>query len=281
MLQSGLFTVEIQQNVPYSQTRGYWCESKMRDNNFFAQAFQLPKAWWERDLTLKLDIYRPHEAGEKLPLVMLMHGGAYFANSKASMPVSALCRDLAANGYVAVSIDYRMGFNLHRRSVDRAAAYALEDARNALDFLLAHASEYGIDTSRIFVGGASSGAITTMKLAAQNDNANILGIIDMWGGVERLELLDDTDAALIAFHGDKDTTVPFAEGYPMGGKSLMHYLYGSAPLVEHLQSKGHDARLVIFPGYAHAPFREKDYTVNSNYDSIRDWVLSFLSEFKK
>lgn len=279
MLQSGLFTVEIHQNIPYSRTRGYWCESKMRDNNFVAQAFQFPKAWWKRDLTLKLDLYRPHEADAPRPLVMLMHGGAFFANSKSSMPCSRLCHDLAENGFVAVSIDYRMGFNLHKRSVERAATCALNDAGNALHFLLANADAYGIDTTRVFIGGASSGAITTLKLAARENNPNILGVIDMWGAVERIDLLDSTDVALIAFHGDRDNTVPFTEGWPLGGKCLMNYLYGSIPLVGHLQALGKDARLVVIKGYGHAPYRDKDYTVNSNYDTIRNEILSFLGNF--
>lgn len=279
MLQSGLFTVEIHQNVTYARSRGYWCETRGRDDNFAAQALRLPKAWWERDIDLKMDIYRPHLEEGPLPLVMLMHGGAFFANSKESMPVSLLCRDLAERGCVAVSIDYRMGFNLHRKSVRRAEEYALEDARCALHFLTENAESYGIDTSCIFVGGASSGAITTLRLAASEKECNIMGVIDMWGAVDTLELLDDTDVALIAFHGDRDDTVPYNEGWPMGGKLLMSYMYGSKPLVEHLQERGRDARLVSFEGYAHAPYRDSDHSTNANLDTIRTEVVAFVGKF--
>lgn len=279
MLQSGIYAVDVRPDIIYGRARGYWCESRVREDNFAAQALRLPRAWRERDLELKLDLYRPHGVRGPVPLVMLMHGGAFFANSKESMPVSELCHDLAGHGYAAVSIDYRMGFNLNRKSVARAEAYALEDARSALHFLTENAEEFGIDTTRIFIGGASSGAIATLRLAALENNPCILGIIDMWGGVGTLELLDSTDAALIAFHGDLDRTVPFTEGWPMGGKLLMSYMYGSKPLVEHLQEQGRDAELVVFEGYAHAPYREKDHSVNANYDTIRSKIVSFVEKY--
>lgn len=274
------YSVEVRQNIPYSQAVGYWCESDARDDRMAEQLAQFVKREDEKMLTLRMDVYRPHEISgrTRLPLILLAHGGAFFTNSKSSMPAYQLCRDLAGMGYIAVSIDYRLGFEMNKESIDKAAVNAVEDVQAALDFLVNHARSYGIDTTRIILGGSSSGAITILKVAAQNKTHCIIGIIDMWGGVERLDILDGCDAPLIAFHGDQDNKIPFTEGYPMGGKRFNNYMYGSKPLVEHLQGIGKDAELTVFKGYGHGPYRNRDYSINSNYDIIRDKVLSFVGK---
>lgn len=56
----------------------------------------------------------------------------------------------AAHGYVAASVEYRRS---------RTAQYpaAITDAKAAMRWMRAHATEYGIDPDRILVGGGSSG----------------------------------------------------------------------------------------------------------------------------
>lgn len=274
------YSVEVRQNIPYTQATGYWCESDVRDDKMLEQFIQFTKRGDEKLLTLRLDLYRPHEISQRkpLPLIMIVHGGAFFTNCKTSMPAWQLCRDLAGQGYVAVSIDYRLGFELNKESIDRAAANAVDDAQAALGFLIDHARSYGIDTTCIFLAGSSAGATTILSLASRNVRGNVLGIIDMWGGVRSLDQMDGCNAALLAFHGDKDVTMPFAEGYPMGGKKFNDYTYGSKPLVEHLQALGKNAELVVFEGYAHAPYRDKDFTINQNYAIIRDKIIAFIKK---
>jgi len=274
MLQAIPFHYTVIEDIPFAEVTGYWCESQAKDSDLAAQALMFSKVTKERDLVLTMDIYRP-ECEDKRPLVLLMHGGAFFANNKKSEPIASLGRDLAEQGYIVASFNYRMGFHLRKRSIRKAEDNALEDAASALEHLISNAEEYGIDTTRTFIGGASSGAITMLRLAARTEH-RITGIIDMWGGVEDLTLLDASDVPIIAFHGDIDTTVPYTEGYPLGGKTLMSYLYGSKPLIEHRLELGYDASLVTLPGYAHAPYRNKDFTFNCNYEIIRDGIIDFL-----
>jgi len=279
LLQTSIPSFEVHHDVPYSQAKGYWSSSSIKENNFVAQAFQLCKTHKEKDLCLNMDIYIPNDSTDAhRPLVMLLHGGAFFANNKQSSPVGMLCEALAENGFVAASVNYRMGFKLNRESVSKTEGNALEDAKNALLFLTSHSREYHIDTTKLFIGGASSGAITTLRLAADPDIPDILGIIDMWGGVDSLSQLDSTDAAVIAFHGEDDTKVPYTEGYPLGGKRLMSYMYGSKPFIERRVTQGYKAELVSFAGYGHAPYRDKNYQLNSNYPVIRDRIVQFVKE---
>src|SRR6478735_8946567 len=60
--------------------------------------------------SLKLDIYFPK--GDVLtarPVVFMAHGGNFLGGSKTGGDVKPLCQDLARMGYVAVSINYRVG----------------------------------------------------------------------------------------------------------------------------------------------------------------------------
>ena len=274
-------SVRIYEDVPYAHAEGYWCDNPAHDNDVAAQVRMFPKVLRRRDLELTMDIYCPETSSGTAscrPLVMLIHGGAYYANSKRSEPVASLCRDLAARGYVTASINYRLGYHLTGASVRKARENAVDDASAALDFLLENGAGYGIDTSFVIVGGASSGAITALTLASRDDR--VCGIIDLWGAVDRLDLLDSCNAGLLAIHGNVDTTVPYDEGYPLGGR-LMGYMYGSRPLVARRLAQGHDARLVTLDGYGHAPYREKDFSFNENYPLMLNEILVFLGNSPK
>lgn len=264
--------LEIIHDVPYARALGHWSENMARDNDVMAQVRMFKYTKVERELELTMDIYKPADR-ERHPLVMLIHGGAYYANSKVSPPVSNLCRDIAGHGYVCASINYRMGYRLNRGSVQKARMNAFEDASNAINFLLGHSGDYAIDTSSVFIGGASSGAITALMLA--DSVSNLKGIINMWGGVDSLECLDGCQVPILSIHGDCDKTVPYEEGYPLGGR-LMGYLYGSKAIVDRCKTIGREADLLTIQGYRHAPYRDRDFSLNQNYEIIRDRILSFL-----
>lgn len=273
--------IQIVRDVPYARAIGYWSDNPAKDKDIAAQLRMFPKTSKRRELELTMDIYRPQDE-EKHPLIMLIHGGAYYANNKESEPVASLCRDLAQCGYVCASINYRMGYHLTRASVQRAKKEAAEDAANALEFLIRKSGEYGIDSSVIFIGGASSGAIAAISLACKATLPSgaplpeIRGIIDMWGGVTDLEQLDTSDAALLAIHGSEDKTVPYDEGYPLGGR-MLGYVYGSKPLVARQLELNKKARLVTLDGYKHAPYRNKDFSFNENYEIILAEIFDFCT----
>ena len=146
-------------------------------------------------------------------------------------------------GYVTVSIDYRIGFFPAMVSIERAGYRAVQDAHAAMRYLVSHQEEYSIDTSMIFVGGASAGAITALNLAFMTNETRpkfthgdlfrpdlgdidtcgndlkadfrIRGVIDMWGAMPDTTLLHRRNIPILAFHGDADNIVPYGHDYPL------------------------------------------------------------------
>jgi acetyl esterase/lipase len=99
----------------------------------------------------KLDLYLPEgrAPGTRSPGFVWIHGGSWIGGDKGEARAKEICGTLAGAGYVAVSINYKLGRGAWPQS--------LLDAKNAVRFLRAHAEEYGIDPDRIAVGGGSAG----------------------------------------------------------------------------------------------------------------------------
>ncbi|MFA6261276.1 MAG: T9SS type A sorting domain-containing protein [Bacteroidia bacterium] len=138
---------------------------------------------------LKCDVYTPAgDAATNRPVVIIAGTGSYLpailnnqtTGSKKDSSVVELCKRFAMKGYVAVAVDYRQGWNpLTTVQADAAeqlikATYrALQDVRNCIRFLRSNASTYGIDTSKIVVGGQGTGGYVALALASVNTRAEL------------------------------------------------------------------------------------------------------------
>lgn len=197
--------------------------------------------------SLSLSMYFPQkEQGKKYPMVMLMHGGGFTSGSKEAM--KAHCRILADSGFIAVTIDYRKGWDAGAsplacegklEELQLAVYRATQDAHAALRFLVNKQELYAIDTSWIFTGGSSAGAVLALNLVYLTDAAakigmpgasqdlgslyastnnykekyTIKGICNMWGALlDSAEITPATAVPTILFHGDADFVVPYDIG---------------------------------------------------------------------
>ena len=125
----------------------------------------------QEEQSLRLDIYAPDDGGNRLrPLLVMIHEGAFFSGDKADDASMRWCERFASCGYVAVSVNYRLGFNLLSSSVPEAAYCALQDVNAALRYLLAHGADYRIDPDEIFLAGCSAGAILALNTAFLTDS---------------------------------------------------------------------------------------------------------------
>ena len=106
-----------------------------------------------------------------------IHGGGWAGGTKNEARAKNICGILANAGYVAVSIDYRLG--------DGAWPTNLFDCKNAVRFLRAHAAEYHLDPNRIAVAGGSAGGHLALMVAltAGRDDLEPTGAATPYPGV--------------------------------------------------------------------------------------------------
>lgn len=116
--------------------------------------------------TEKLDVYLPETSSEALrPAVVWIHGGGWRGGTKNEARAKNICGTLAKAGYVAVSIDYKLG--------DGAWPTNLHDCKNAVRFLRANAAKYRIDPARIAVAGGSAGGHLALMVALTADRKEL------------------------------------------------------------------------------------------------------------
>lgn len=102
-----------------------------------------------------MDIARPSQGGP-FPAVVAIHGGGFTSGDRSAYGV--LLGRLAARGYVAATVDYRL-------APATQFPTALQDVKAALRFLRANAQKYAIDPNRICAIGEAAGANLALLLA--------------------------------------------------------------------------------------------------------------------
>lgn len=100
-------------------------------------------------LDLKADVFIPKDTAEKHTAILLVFGGGWISGSKAN--VKPLAQHFAANGYVAVTADYRL-------STEAVYPAAVKDLKAAIRWMRDHAEEFHIDSKKIAILGNSAGA---------------------------------------------------------------------------------------------------------------------------
>lgn len=99
---------------------------------------------------LKLDVFRPQEAGEGHPVLLHIHGGGWVIGSKDTQGLP-LMRRMASQGWVVVNANYRL-------SPRATFPDHLIDIKRALAWVRAHIAEYGGDPDNVVIAGLSAGA---------------------------------------------------------------------------------------------------------------------------
>ncbi len=111
--------------------------------------------------SLLYDLYRPSAATGKLPLVVLVAGDGWRGGSRDQLMEFAY--DLAANGYAAATIDYRLVNNLTHFPAP------VVDVTDAVLYFRSHAEELNVDPDQIALFGASAGAHLALMAALPED----------------------------------------------------------------------------------------------------------------
>jgi acetyl esterase/lipase len=190
--------------------------------------------------TLRLDYYDTPVVADNKPCLIFLYGGG-FANGRRDDPgFIPFYTRLVNAGYTVMAIDYRLGMKNFKAQVnpeqdqlqvfnqvidvfERSVTMAVEDLFDATAYVVEHAAEWRIDTSKIIACGSSAGAITVLQGAYElcrsgalkarlPEGFNYAGVISFAGAIfsrnGRLEW-PVLPSPILLFHGDTDKDVPY------------------------------------------------------------------------
>jgi hypothetical protein len=239
---------------------------------------------------LFLDFYEGQtDTLKNRPLLILAHGGSFIQGNKAATDITKLSRELAKRGYAVASIQYRLGVNIAgtgglTQEFTHAVWRGAQDGRAAVRFFRKSFEEgnpYGIDTSKIYVGGISAGGVLGMhmqcldlpsELASVNVDTFAIGgiegnsgnpgysyrakgVISLCGAISNVSwMLNNKDIKLISMHGTNDQTVPYASDYFKFFNSPIGFLQGGFSMDSAAQKMGITSAFCTFYGADHVPF---------------------------
>ena len=142
--------------------------------------------------TLKCDIYTPDGDTEtNRPVIILAHTGSFLppvvngqaTGSKSDLSIVEQCNRWAKKGYVAVAMDNRLGWlptsadqNVRTSSLLQAAYRGIQDAKAMVRYMRmteATGNPYGIDESKIVLGGQGTGAYISLGYATLSDESEL------------------------------------------------------------------------------------------------------------
>jgi acetyl esterase/lipase len=143
------------------------------------------------------NLYLPKKkSNQPFPLVVWIHGGAWMMGIKDWDNAKYLVR----HGYAIASVDYRF-------STEAPFPAQIQDCNAALNFILAHATNYGISSTKFVVAGGSAGGQLALLLGLARNEKNFrpdssikpLAILDFFGPADFNRMEDD----LTAIHSEK------------------------------------------------------------------------------
>lgn len=234
----------------------------------------------------KADLYIPVEGGTTLrPAVVDIHGGGWAKGDKGDRREVNICTNLAANGYVAMSINYR----LQTQHGPPAWPQNLHDCKTAVRWLRASAGRLRVDPGKIGVIGGSAGGHLAAMVGVTGPEAGldpegphgthscaVQAVVNLYGPILWMETRDlgmlgkkrseapelyrlasplahlgKGDPPILIAHGTADETVDveqsrvFAAALEKAGIEHELVIVEGAPHTFHLQPKEMDLRPVV------------------------------------
>lgn len=201
---------------------------------------------------LKLDVYMPEDSLNEHPCIVFAFGGGFKKGARDEASYQKFLTEMAENGIVGVSIDYRLGLkdkkikNLIQlaKILENSVNMAVEDMASAVEFVLKNAADLKVNTKQIMLSGSSAGAITALQTDYYLCNAKIknlpedfrfAGVLSFAGAVasfgEKLEYKKQP-APVLFMHGTKDGLVAYDKKVV-----LKRGMYGSNYLIENIWVK--------------------------------------------
>lgn len=174
--------------------------------------------------SLTLDLYRPAPVNSASPGVVVIHGGAWQSGNSKQLP--ELNSYLASRGYLVAALNYRLAPSWRYPA-------PVEDIQAAVSYLNQHATQFGLDPTRLVLLGRSAGGHLALQVAYASNESAIRGVISFYGPADLYygythpanPLVIDSRKVLVEFLGGSPDELP--EIYRRA--SPIHYVGASTP----------------------------------------------------
>jgi predicted esterase len=253
--------------------------------------YGVAKNWQNQMEELKLDLFHPH-GSKKLPLLVYIHGGGF--NQGSRWEGEGLSNKIAEKNFIVANIEYRIGFDSSRdkfqSEIIKAIYRAQQDANTAIRFLVKNAKKYHIDTSMIFIGGSSAGAITalgasfitagewkniyppaetqlgSMNNSGSQNNIRLRGVMTLFGGILDTALISKTEMQnipFLAFHSKDDEVIPY--GKASNPEAKFNSLFGDSDIAQRYRNNGYHYQLYFRSNAKHGFGYSQQYVADKFY----------------
>lgn len=216
---------------------------------------------------LKMDIISRLKVKPDSPCIIFVFGGSFARGQRDQPTYNTYFNRMAEEGYVVVSIDYRLGLKDRTGlSMDNVAPLgnairmAVEDVYDATAYLLKNAKELHINPRHIILSGSSAGAITVLSadwgkrnyseiISTLPSNFQYAGVISFAGALLSMTGLPEykiNPAPTMLFHGTQDSLVLY-RGMSIGNNTLL----GSSNLAELFAQNNYPYYIKRYEGMGH------------------------------
>lgn len=306
-----LFVFLLLATVMQSTLFAQQCDGNRYLNRVFTSVQQTPNIIYSTSngSGLRMDIYEPEgDQASSRPLIILAHGGSFIGGDENVSDIVDFANRFAKHGYVVASIQYRLA-NLtdlmDSLLMIREVVWAVQDMKAAIRYFhndASHDNLYRVDTTKVFAGGASAGAILAVHLGYLTDlsevpdyianvveenggiegnsgwpgyGTQVSGIVNFCGGINQVDWIDAGDLPIVSIHGTADGTVPYNHGEVLGTGAGALFdlvtLYGSGPIHQRANEVGIYNDLWSLPGQDHMA-----HASSTNSNNSEAFVMEFL-----
>ncbi len=193
------------------------------------------------ELDLHMDIMYHDDAASPQPVILFIPGGGFIGcDSENSLRLER--QYIAEHGYAVASIEYHVvGNGLYTD--------ALQDFRDAIQFLRDNSAKYNIDMNNLFVMGNSAGGYYTALFTAM-DSTGIKAAVDLYGLSDLLKIGADFDEECIAAHLSPTSSESQIVNGVLSGKAINDDLESAAKANPLSYIDGNECPMLIMHGDA-------------------------------
>jgi acetyl esterase/lipase len=161
--------------------------SCQKENELSSNEFQTAKTSidvsYGSDVAKKMDVYLPAgRSTDSTRAIILVHGGAWNAGDKTDFAEYITVLKQRLPDYAIFNINYRLanGSNLFPTQEN--------DVQEALNFIITHSSEYGFNTHRLALLGASAGGHLALLQAYKHTGPAFDAVVDFFGPTDLADM---------------------------------------------------------------------------------------------